>query len=806
MPALLLLFVASGCAALIYEVVWFQLLQLVIGSSAVSLAVLLGTFMGGMCLGSYLLPRYISSREHPLRVYAFMEIGIGLFGLLIFFGMPVLSTIYIAWGGSGALGLFFRAIAASICLLPPTMLMGATLPAMSRWVETSPQGVAWLGYFYGGNTGGAVIGSLLAGFYLLRVHDMAVATYVAVLLNLAVGVLALLVARGTAYDAPAAVAREKAKTAPGSWAVYTAIALSGMTALASQVIWTRTLSLLFGATVYTFSLILAVFLFGIGIGSSIGSVMARSLERPRLALGWVQMLLCGAIAWAAYTTALSLPFWPIDPSISMSPWYNFPLDLARAFWVVLPASILWGASFPLALASVATKDQDPGRLVGGVYAANTVGAIVGALSGSLFMVQSAYLGTQHSQQALIIISGLAALLVLEPLQSSEGSTQKRSAWAGTIPIVIGAVIAALLARNVPAIPKLLVAYGRYAATRAHQDIDVIYMGEGWNASVAVTRLPGGVLNYHNAGKVQASSEPQDMRLQRMLGHLTTLIPKSPKKVLVIGCGAGVTAGAVSIDPYLEHETIAEIEPLVPKVVSTYFAEHNFNVINNKKVHVQLDDARHYLMTTKEKFDAITSDPLDPWVKGAAMLYTREFFEIVKAHLNPGGVVTLFVQLYESNTAAVKSEIATFMEAFPNGVVWGNTQDGRGYDLVLMGTVDPVQINVDEMQAKLTRPEYAPVLKSLSEVGIYSAVDLFANYAGRGQDLTAWTRDAQINRDRNLKLQYLAGLGLNLYQSDRIYSDMLMHAKYPDGLFTGSEATLAALKDAIARMQGRGMAP
>jgi spermidine synthase len=579
-----------------------------------------------------------------------------------------------------------------------------------------------------------------------------------------------------------------------------------MTALASQVIWTRTLSLLFGATVYTFSLILAVFLFGIGIGSSIGSVMARSLERPRLALGWVQMLLCGAIAWAAYTMALSLPFWPIDPSISMSPWYNFPLDLARAFWVVLPASILWGASFPLALASVASKDQDPGRLVGGVYAANTVGAIVGALSGSLFMVQSAYLGTQHSQQALIIISGLAALLVLEPLQSSEGSTQKRSAWAGTIPIVIGAVIAALLARNVPAIPKLLVAYGRYAATRANQDIDVIYMGEGWNASVAVTRLPGGVLNYHNAGKVQASSEPQDMRLQRMLGHLTTLIPKSPKKVLVIGCGAGVTAGAVSIDPYLEHETIAEIEPLVPKVVSTYFAEHNFSVVTNPKVHVQLDDARHYLMTTKEKFDAITSDPLDPWVKGAAMLYTREFFEVVKAHLNPGGVVTLFVQLYESNTAAVKSEIATFMEAFPNGVVWGNTQDGRGYDLVLMGTVDPIQINVDDMQKKLMQPEYAPVLKSLSEVGIYSAIDLFANYAGRAQDLTAWTRDAQINRDRNLKLQYLAGLGLNLYQSDRIYSDMLVHAKYPDGLFTGSEATMAALKDAIARMQGRGMAP
>ena len=171
------------------------------------------------------------------------------------------------------------------------------------------------------------------------------------------------------------------------------------------------------------------------------------------------------------------------------------------------------------------------------------------------------------------------------------------------------------------IPGIFAAYGRYTATRVGQ-ADVIYMGEGWNATVAVTRLGGGVLNYHNAGKVQASSEPQDMRLQRMLGHLTTLIPKQTKKVVVIGCGAGVTAGAVSIDPAVEHQTIAEIEPLVPQVVAKYFGDHNFRVVDNPKVHIRIDDARHYLLTTDEKFDAITSDPLDPWVKGAAMLYTR----------------------------------------------------------------------------------------------------------------------------------------------------------------------------------------
>ncbi|HVZ24375.1 MAG TPA: fused MFS/spermidine synthase, partial [Vicinamibacterales bacterium] len=373
--------------------------------------------------------------------------------------------------------------------------------------------------------------------------------------------------------------------------------------------------------------------------------------------------------------------------------------------------------------------------------------------------------------------------------------------AGTVAIVVAAAAAGLLTRTVHAIPGIFAAYGRYTATRLGE-ADVIYVGEGWNATVAVSRLSNGVLNYHNAGKVQASSEPQDMRLQRMLGHMTTLIPRQAKKVLVIGCGAGVTAGAVSVDPAVEHETIAEIEPLVPRVVSKYFGEHNFNVVDNPKVHVRIDDARHFIQTTNEKFDAVTSDPLDPWVKGAAMLYTREFFETVKQHLNPGGAVTLFVQLYESNTEAVKSEIATFMEAFPNGIVWGNTNNGAGYDLVLLGQVEPTRIDVDAIERKLQQPEYATLRRSLQEIGMNSAVDLFSTYAGRGRDLAPWLQDASINRDRNLRLQFLAGMGLNLYQSDAIYSEMLQYAHgYPSDLFIGSPATLEQLKAGIAREQG-----
>ena len=787
LPALLLLFVGSGCAALIYEVVWFQLLQLSIGSSAVSLGVLLGIFMGGMCLGSLVTPRFLDKSRHPLRVYAMLELGIGVCGLLVMWLVPVLGNAYTAWAGTGPLSLVLRAGVAGIALLPPTLLMGATLPAIARWVETTPRGVSWLGYFYGGNLAGAVIGSLLAGYYLLRVYDMPTTTYVAVGINVVVAVLALLIARWTPHRVsevesgagPAVAVNSETRLA------YVAIALSGLTALGAEVVWTRLLSLLFGATAYTFSMILAVFLVGLGIGSSLGSALSRGAANPRAALGWCQVGLCAALAWAAYSTGSSLPYWPINPSISTSLSFTFQLDLMRAIWVMLPGAILWGASFPLALAAVATRGQDPARLVGGVYAANTVGAIVGALVTALVLVGT--VGSQITQQTLIGIAALSGLLMLGGTSSAE-----RSSIPALVRVVLIAAVAGLLARVVPPLPGILVAYGRYAATWVGQN-EIIYVGEGVTASVAVSRTPGGALNYHNAGKVQASSEPQDMRLQRMLGHITTLVPKNPNKVLVIGCGAGVTAGAVSIDPMVKDQTIAEIEPLVPQVVSTHFAEHNFNVVKNPKVKVHLDDARHYLLTTDEKFDAITSDPLDPWVKGAATLYTREFFNEVKSHLNPGGVVTLFVQLYESTEAAAKSEVATFLEAFPNGAVFANTINGQGYDLVLFGQLEGGKIDVDGVQARLADPANAAVAQSLREIGINSAVELFGTYAGQSADMAGWLKDGIINTDRNLKLQYLAGQGLNLYRSDPIYKAMIQDSKYPgDKLFVGSKETLDAL--------------
>jgi spermidine synthase len=777
LPVLLILFVGSGCSALIYEVVWLQLLQLVIGSSAASLAVLLGTFMGGMCLGSIALPRLISARQHPLRVYALLELGTGAFGFAVLFGLPLVQHLYTASIGHGFPGILLRSVASAICLLPPTLMMGATLPAISRWIETTPQAASWWGFFYGGNIAGGVFGCLLAGFYLLRIHDMATASYVAAFINLAVALASLALSRHLTYDTPSA-ATETAAPAPDSWPVYFAIALSGLCALGAEVIWTRTLSLMLGPTVYTFSIILGVFLTGLGLGSSGGAALARTNDKPRAMLAMCQLLQVLAITFAAYMLADFLPYWRGNVDSPIGPWRGFLNDLARCAIAILPSTILWGASFPLALASVATKQRDPGRLVGEVYGANTIGAILGSLGFSLILIPRA--GTQHSEQILIALSILAAILIQRPSVKTAGAV----------------LAAALVAWSVPAIPWQLIAFGRRLATTTG-DWTPLYVAEGMNSSIAYTKFANVTTYFHVSGKTEASAEPFDMRLQRLLGHLPALLHAKPKSILVVGCGAGVTAGTFVVHPEVEQITICEIEPLIPPASALYFGRENHNVMHDPRTRIVYDDARHYVLTSTEKFDIITSDPIHPWVKGIAPLYSTEYFELVKRHLNPGGFVTQWVPLYESNVETVQSEVATFFQAFPHGTIWGNlSSEGEGYDVVLLGQAEPLKINVDDLEQRLARPEYKPVADSLHEVGFKSGLDLLSTYAVQASDLRGWLRHAQINRDRNLRLQYLAGMGLNQYLAPVIYEQMLRASRFPWDIFTGSPERLRSLGTGI----------
>jgi spermidine synthase len=336
------------------------------------------------------------------------------------------------------------------------------------------------------------------------------------------------------------------------------------------------------------------------------------------------------------------------------------------------------------------------------------------------------------------------------------------------------------------------------------------VGEGMNVTVAVTQSNRyHTRSFHGSGKVQASSDPTDMRLQRMLGHIPALVHKNPKSVLVVACGAGVTAGSFIPHPEVEEIVICDIEPLVPTYVAPFFKKENFNVCGPEnvrsaknpsgRVQIVFDDGRHYINTLpkEKKFDIITSDPIDPWAKGTAALNSIEYYTKCKDHLNPGGVMALWMPIYESNERTLKSVIATFFEVFPNGILWTNDSGSSGYDAVLFGQAEPTVIDLVAIQERLDRDDQEPVRESMREVNFNSIHELFGTYGGDAKRMKKWCEGAEINTDRNMRLQYLAGLSLNEYEEDKLLAGILQYYEFPDDIFKGSESDIARLKQELA---------
>lgn len=786
----LVLFVGSGAAALIYEVVWFQLLQFVVGATGVSMGILLGTFMGGMGLGSLILPRVVRASWHPLRVYAGLELGIGVLGLALLVLIPGVQGVYASFVPHGLTSVLLRAGLCGLLLIPPTVLMGATLPAVARQVQATPRGFSWMGFFYAANIVGAVAGCLVAGFWLLPFFDVRVATFAALGLNLAVALMALALAlvlpAPTSTPAPAGPDAALDGPIPTGRFILVAIALSGLAALGGEVVWTRLLSLLLGSTTYTFSLILAVFLAGLGGGSGLGSWLAGRVRAPRHWFGAFQLLAAASVGWAAYAIGGVLPYHVVPRDVMQDPSRLFLVDLVRVAFAVMPATICWGASFPLAVAAAARRGQDPGRLIGGVYAANTVGAIVGALGFALVGVPG--IGSYASMRVMLGVSALcAAGLWLPTLRPPRTAAFRLGAmWAGAVVVAVG------LVAGLEHPPERLYLFGRLSPTTT-DTMKTLYIGEGLASAVTVFEFQDSIRLFGTQGKIAASTAPQDMALQRTLGHYSALLHDAPKTVLVVGFGAGITAGTFVTDPGVERIVICEIEALTTQKVGPYFAEENHHVLDDPRVQIINDDARHFLLTTDETFDVITSDPIHPWVKGGAALYTEEYFALARAHLRPGGVITQWVPLYDTTMEAVRSELATFFHEFPDGVAWSTHMMSEGYDLVLSARPDGLVLDVDRLEERLAHPGYAAARTSLEQVGIHSAADIARTYFGRGPDLAPWLTTAALNSDRNLRLMYLAGLGFNHNDPVEIHAEIQRFRAFPEGVIVGSPELLAEIR-------------
>jgi spermidine synthase len=771
---LVLLFVASGCAALIYEVVWFHLLRLVIGGSWISMGILLSSFMGGMCLGSITLSLVVPARFHPLRVYAALELAIGVIGGTLPWWLPRLSERYLRNADESLTGVSARAAVAAVAILPATMLMGATLPAVARWVKSTPEGLAELGTFYGANTIGAVLGCLAAGFVLLPNTDAIFTSHVAAAINAFVAVGAFALAFATPYQ-PAINAERAAgsdrRNAPAI--VCIVIALSGFTALGAEVVWTRLLSLLFGSTVYTFAIILAVFLTGLGIGSTMA---ARWVKRSSQPLHWFALAQLAIVCLGPYANFIItrvVPFWQRPAVVETQDIYAiFIHDTLRTAVAILPAALCWGASFPFALAAAGRGQADTGRLVGQVYAANTLGAIFGSLVTSAVLVP--WIGSQHTQQVLLLVAGLAAALAFRGMPRPVANQPKPRSQFGMIAV---AVVAALLVVVPP--------NGFFGRTLRPELWDVgyddVFQREGRTSTVVVQQWVASQLRFLCiGGKVEASNYPPDLRCERLLGHLPALIDPGAKSVLIVGLGTGTTAGCFVVHPEIESITICEIEPAVAKASGRYFAEENNRVLEDRRTTVHYDDARHFLATTDEKFDIITSDPINSWIHGTATLYSMEYFDLCKQHLNPGGVVVQWIPLYEKDLATAKCELGTFLKAFPDATLWTSWKNSDGpdlrHDIIAVGQLESTTLDLAAIDRRIQSNKQLKA--KLDEVNLGTIPELLGQYAGRGSDLQAWLAGAEINRDASLRLEYLAGLSLWMVQADAIFREIETFRRYP----------------------------
>ena len=334
-------------------------------------------------------------------------------------------------------------------------------------------------------------------------------------------------------------------------------------------------------------------------------------------------------------------------------------------------------------------------------------------------------------------------------------------------------------------------------TATDAQTEPVFVGEGINSSVVITQR-GDQRFFYVSGKPEASHGParhafaaHDGAYSRAAAHAP--LQNGPRSVLVVGFGAGVTAGVFVSYPEVESIVVCELEPFIPPASDEFFGKENRHVLRDRRTRVVIDDARHFILTTPEKFDLITTDPIHPWVKGTSTLYSKDYYEQVKSHLNPGGVVAQWLPIYESDEETVKTELATFFSVFPGATVWSSNFQGEGYDLVLLGRQDSSPVDVDALQQRLDQPAYHDVAASLAEVEFHSAAELLGTFTARATDLAPMLAGVPVNDDRNLRLQYLAGLGLNSLQSPKIYGDILAFRKFPEDLLTGKENSIAALR-------------
>ena len=776
-----LVYLLSGAAALIYEVVWARLLTLHMGSTVTAVGTVLAAFMGGMAGGAMLAGRVAPGldRRQALRSYAALEAAIAAGAVLVPLAFaafrPLLALAY-ADGGSVWFGPI-RILTSLTVLAAPAAAMGATLPFAVRWfVGPTAHPGREAGALYAANTLGAALGAAGAGFVLLPWLGLTGAALFAVTLNAAsaAGALGLAafgsdaaIPAGSAMTTPrqrqkpsrrtrgrhaaAAAANRRGEAADGlaavapgrAWPVPAALALSGFVALAYEVAWTRVLALVLGPTTYAFSAMLATFIGGLAAGSAIGSWLARWRGQQVFFLGLTLILGAlggfGALRFIGPAT-LAMARAVDQPDVAFAAVLALQVTLAAG--LLLPMTLALGAAFPLAVGATAQRPDALSSQVAVVYAANTCGAIAGALLASFVLVP--LLGLQQTvlfSGALSVGGGCLLLL------AARVTGIRRMAAAGAALAAVG------VGWTAPDWNPKLISGGayKYAPFVEVPDLqtgleegDVLFYAEGAAGTVSVRRS-GGRVALAIDGKVDASNGA-DMLTQSLLAHLPLLLHPDPTAVGIIGLGSGVTLGAALRHP-VEHADVLEISAEVVEA-SAFFRTENRGALDDPRTRLILGDGRSHMLLSSRSYDVIVSEPSNPWMAGVSTLFTREFFQAARDRLRPGGILCQWAHTYDMSDADLRSIVATFLAVFPDGAMW---HVGQG-DLLLIGSLDPLDPRLQAVAENWQRPGVAT---DLAAVGIQDPFSVLSLYVGGGHVLQQYSGGARIQTDDRNALEFSA---------------------------------------------------
>jgi spermidine synthase len=742
-----LLLFGSGLCALVYQMAWLREFRLIFGASTAASAAVLAIFMGGLGLGSLLLGGRADRQARPLRFYAHLELIIAITAAATPQLLWAARAAYIATGGSPVLGMWgatvVRLLLAALVLVVPTFLMGGTLPAAARSVENdSDVGRRNLAMLYGANTLGAVTGSALATFVLVEIFGTRKTLWAACLVNVLIALIARRLSDASPEDAepagaapapPAAnegavpveddaVAEDALKPAPPLF-VLSASAVVGFAFLLMELVWYRMLSPILGGSTYTFGLILAMALLGIGLGGAAYAVLRGN--RPATLSGFALTCALEALFIAipfALGDRLALQAMLLRSLASLGFWGLVMGWAIIASIVVLPAAFVSGIQFPLLIALLGRGKAAVGRHIGQAYTANTIGAIVGSLAGGFGLLP--LLTAVNVWRGVVVILAVlaAATLALAALPGAvmrrrdddAGNTAGSQIPPGVVPRLAAPAVTAALALI------LLLATGPTAAWR-HGGIGagrsdkfgatpnglraflndtrrgIVQEWEGVESSVAVSDHSGYcfIVNGKSDGHIR-----MDAGTQVMGGLVGAVVHPGVKSAMVIGLGTGCTAGWLGAVPGVEHVDVVELEPAIVEV-ARMCGPGNEDVLSNPKVRISIGDAREALLTTPSTYDLIFSEPSNPYRAGIASLYTVEFYEACAKRLNPDGLFIQWLQGYEVDGQTVRTVYATLAQVFPAVETW-RTQSG---DMLLMAGSRPIAFDVPRMRQRITQEPF-----------------------------------------------------------------------------------------------------